>query len=283
MNLDRLTPKSIKQCPHPVETMLENLETFADAIGGPAWRQGRARGTSLERTVALYMDEDYEVSDPEVQQPLGECDEEEITVAFTARREVSEADETSDSAFCNLYKLSYSLCLPLASLDDMPAEYRDELKIEMDLDADAETKSDTATIGKTEETRTITETNTIEYTIRQDDGSIEYSQYIDYNCGDIHIEGANYSSEPEEATAIHAPQKDNLAEEWLPQNSEITTERLDAPEVRIMLFQDMERLVTDHKHRMEIVAQSDEAHAVRVLSLLSLISNGIRTYDHIDK
>lgn len=288
MNIDRVIPKSIRNTKAPVENMLEGLEVFADTIGGPAWRQRRARSTSIERSITLYLDEDQEILDDneaemldtdsdheEKEIPDIESDGEEIEVAFTALRIAPDPDDEDVTDYSNVYKLSYSTSLPLMSAADMPSEYRQELEDELAIDSDA-----TLVVSdKTDDSEecTIIETNTLEYTIYQADGSIEYDQFIEYNAGDINISGATYSSKVE-ATSVHRPDMDRHNEEWLPSLMPINEDRVGTVGDQILIMNDLEGLVSGTHMRMEIIGQSSDEHAMRILAILSLISNGIRTY-----
>jgi hypothetical protein len=275
MNIDRITPMSIRKNEAPVEDMLEGLESFANTIGGPAWRQRRARSASIERSIALYLDEDQEFLDPDRELPDIEADEEEVSVAFTALRVAPDPDDDEMSDYSNVYKLSYSTSLPLISTADMPAEYRQELDEEIAID------SDTALIEvdkpEQDESHTIFETNTLEYTVYQVDGSIEYDQFVEYNCGDINIKGACYSSKVE-ATSVHHPDMDKHSEEWLAALMPIPEENIGAVGDQILIMNDLEKIISSSHARMELLGQSSEVHAIRVLAILSLISNGIRPY-----
>jgi hypothetical protein len=292
MNIDRVTPKYIRENKAPVEDMLEQMETFADSIGGPAWRQRRARSTSIERSITLYIDEDQEILDNDIEHdevddadsdahhdqsdiPDIESDSEEIAVAFTAYRTAPDPDDQDITEYSNVYKLSYSTSLPLMSAADMPSEYREKLEDELATDSDAALILSSETDSS--EDCTIVETNTLEYTIIQADGSIEYDQFIEYTAGDIHIHGATYSSKID-STSIHHPDIDKHSEEWLP--ALLPTEEYSTGTIgdQILIMDDLENIVSNSTMRMEIIGQSSEEHAIRILAILSLISNGIRMY-----
>lgn len=275
MNLDRIIPKSIRDNNTPVETMLNDLEAFADTIGGPAWRQRRARMTSIERTVTLYLDEDYESLDSEQQILHNQEDGEEIEIAFTALRVAPDPDDVDMTDFSNIYKISHSTSLPLSKLSDMPDEYRQQLVEELMLDDEPIT--DTHAEPDMSGVAAITETNTIEYTIYQIDGSIAYDQTIDYNCGEINIPGATYASAIE-VTAVHHPDRDSHNEEWLTSTLAINEDSVDNVGERILIMDDLEKIIDDSHSKMELLSLTSEDHAIRILAILSLVSNGIRTH-----
>ena len=271
MNIDRLIPKSIRETTHPEEDMLDSLETFADAIGGPLWQQGRVRSTELTRTLTLYLDEDYETLDPESRQPLKEDEGEEIEISFTAERIPVEDPDLFANDFSNLYRISHSVSLPLHSIRDMPLQYQQQL--EEALQEDDEDES--SIIPDDPNQLTIIETNLTKYTIDQVDGAIGYEQYVDYTCGDILIKGAEYTGEFDEV-AVHDPQRDTLSEEWLTTELGVENEHADSLEERILIHEDLSNITSNQRHRMELLARSSDDHAVRVLALLSLIGANIR-------
>lgn len=275
MNIDRIISKSIRENEAPVEDMLEGLETFADTIGGPAWRQRRARSASIERSIALYLDEEQELLDVDREMPDIDGDEEEISVAFTALRVAPDPDDEEVTDYSNVYKLSYSTSLPLMNSADMPDEYRQELDEELSIDSDATLLA--PDLSDDDENCSIFETNTLEYTIYQVDGSIEYDQFVEYDCGDINIKGACYSSKLE-ATSIHHPDMDKHNEEWLTALMPIPEENISDVGDQILIMHDLEEIISSSHARMELLGQSSETHAIRVLAILSLISNGIRPY-----
>lgn len=282
MNLDRLIPKSIRNDSTPVETMLETLESFADASGGPLWRQNRARKTELMRTLTLYIDEDYEMCNPEVRKPLREHDGEEIEISFTAERIPMDDDEDDLNGFSNLYTISHSVSLPLADIFSMPQQYQEELLQELAIEDDEIEGAEMQILRNennpgtgTGDNTSILETNVIKYTISEEDGTIEYEQYIDYTCGDILIKGAEYTSDID-ATSVHGNGMDEHSEEWLSAEVGVDDDRVEALGERIFLLDAIEEISTDERHRMELLSQSNEQHAVRILALLSLIGANIR-------
>jgi hypothetical protein len=275
MNLDRIIPKSIRENGTPVETMLDELETFANAIGGPAWRQRRARMTGIERTVTLYLDEEYETLDSERQILHNQEDGEEIEIAFSAHRVAPDPEDDDMTDFSNVYNISHSTSLPLSKLADMPDEYRQQLVEELMLDDDSST--DTSVEPDMSGVAAITETNTIEYTIYQVDGSISYNQTVEYDCGEINIPGATYTSEIE-VTAVHHPNQDDHSEEWLTSTLAINEDSVENVGERILIMDDLEKIIGDTRSKIELLSQTSEDHAIRVLALLSLVSNGIRIH-----
>lgn len=258
-----------------METMLDELEVFASTIGGPSWRQRRARMTSIERSVTLYLDEEYETLDSEQQLLHNQEDGEEITVAFTALRVAPDPEDEDMTDFSNMYKISYSTSLPLSRLTDMPDEYRQQLVEELILDDNSDT--DTNVEPDMSGIAAITETNTIEYTIYQVDGSIAYDQTVEYDCGEINIPGATYTSAIE-VTAVHHPNQDDHNEEWLASTLAINKDSAENVGERVLIMNDLEKIVGDTRSKMELLGQTSEAHAIRIIAILSLVNNGIRTY-----
>jgi hypothetical protein len=272
MNIDRVIPKSIRESKHAEEDMLDALETFADAVGGPAWQQRRARDTELTRRLTLYIDEEYETLDPEDRQPLRENDGEEIEISFSAERIPVEDPELFEYDFSNLYRISHSISFPLHGISDMPLKYQEELIATLREDDE---DSSSAVENLNLDDLIITETNLTKYTVDQVDGAIGYEQYVDYSCGDILIKGAQYTGELDEV-AIHDPERDTLSEEWLTAELGVDEDQAPSLEERILINEEIAALAGDERHRMELLARSSDDHAIRILGLLSLIGANIR-------
>ena len=277
MNLDRIPPKSIRNTDTPTKDMLESLEFFADAIGGLAWRRHRARFTGMTRTVVLYLDEDHELLDGDKQVLHDEQDGEEIEVAFSALRVAPAEGEDEITAFSNKYMLSYNVCLPITDIALMPEEFRDQLTEELAaFGGTEESNDDTDTESPANDYETTTtETITIEYSIDQAEGTVAYEQTVEYDCGEINIPGASYSSELG-VLAVHEPTRDNNAEESLVEILPITQDCAENIGERILIMDDLECIISNERHRMELVGQSTDDHAMRILAILSLIGGGIR-------
>jgi hypothetical protein len=278
MNIDRIIPKTIRNHESPMEVMQDTLENFADTIGGPLWRQRRVRKNELTRTLTLYINEDYETQDPEDRRALRETDGEEIEIGFAVERMPLSDDANDFADFSNLYTITHSVCLPLPNIQSMPEHFQEILAAELAADdSDDETAlMHLPTVEKDFSNElSIMETNTTTYTISQEDGSIEYRQFIDYNCGDILINGAEYTSEAE-ATAVHGAGQDGMGDEWISAEAGVSEDQVDAIEERILILEDITNIASNERHRMDLLGQASEDHAIRILALMSLIGANIR-------
>lgn len=277
MNIDRLPPKSIKESDAPMEDMLETLSDFADAIGGPAWRQRRTKSTGIERTIELYIDENHEFNDYEQRALFSDGEVETIEVAFTAERFMPDDDEEENSDFNNHYLLSYSSSFPLPDLSFIPEPYREQLAKEQqdDLDAILE-KGQPDIIDEEAEPDAIVETNTVCYAINQHSGEITYNQSIEYSSGDVVIEGAKYTSDIEQSTS----QDEYMDGCVIVEKSTDRSLSADTVTDHIITAHEIEDIVTKQENGMEVAGNTSEQHAMRIRAILSLVSNGIRSYRH---
>ena len=282
MYIDRMIPKAIRENDSPIENMLESLEEFANTIGGSAWRQGRARSTSISRSIDLYLDEDFELLHPDERPDYCEGESEEIEISFSAIRE---ADEDDATLFFNTYKLSYETSLPLGPRsDDIPEPYASHLIAAIAADKedreDARRENEKNGIQQSDddnEPKVFVETNMVEYTIAGVDGAIEYLQTIDYQYGDVPVSGAVYDSDLE-VRRVHHKKIDGHAKEFVMPGDTITQEAADNLGERALIANDLEKLVTDPALALELVGTSNEENARRILGILTLISCNIRPY-----
>jgi hypothetical protein len=259
--------------------MLESLEEFADTIGGPAWRRGRAAMTSMSRSITLYLDEDYELFPPDERPDYCDGESEEIEVSFTAFRE---PNEESGELF-NTYKLTYETSLPLGMHHDaIPEPFASQLvaAIAAEKEAQEEERRENLNTAASEDAATpgaFVETNMVEYTINSEDGTIDHLQTIDYRYGDIPVSGAAYDSSME-GEPVHHAAKDGHAEEYMVAKTDITEDSVRDIGERILIAHDLEVVVTDPAMNLEIVGHSSEENARRVLAILSLMGCNIRRY-----
>lgn len=265
MNIDRIIPKAIRENDSPIEDMLEALEEFADTIGGPAWRQRRALSTAMGRSICLYLDEDHEQLSPDDQPDYGVGEGELIEVTFAALREPGDDDE-----IYNTYKLSYATSLPSPNLATIPDVYALQLAEELDDDPESD------------DSDVVVETNTVEFTVYQEDGVIHYNQAIDYAIGDIVVRGQTYNSEIE-PIVVHGLDVDNASDECVAIDG--TIERGAAADIaeRIFLAEELSTIITDRRQKIELLGNSLEEHARRVLALLSLVGCNVRPYRPSDR
>lgn len=276
MNIDRMTPKAIRENDQPIEDMLESLEEFANTIGGPAWRHGRALSTSLSRSITLYLDEEFELFHPDKRPKYCEGESEEIEISFTALREPSE----EDGQIFTIYKLSHEMSLPLGTRSDaIPEPYASHLIAAIEADKEALEEAHRYDEDESEEDApgVFVETNMVEYGINSEDGEIDYLQTVEYRYGNIPVSGASYDSDIV-VQSIHHERRDGLAEEYMiPKNNIIEDSVGDIGE-RILIAYDLGTVVTDPAMQLELVGHSSEENARRVMAILSLIGCNIRPY-----
>lgn len=295
MDIERPTRAYQHNTIDPVSTLVDKLESFADTIGGPAWRKGRAAKVYISRSIGLHLVEDYEALEPEIQKLFDgqEGDLEELSVDFQAQalldRELLDDDITAPYTE---YVLSYAMELPLAQVsrdssgkiqisDDIPESVAREI---CDIIyADSEDGGE----DEQKEAYSLSESRALSYTIRidEEDVDIDYAESIIYYLDGDPIEGASYDT--------LASMKDEYTP-WL-ENTDIHTvietppakqETIDDPVRSIQTMAALSDVLYDKGDEdsdLYLGVRTRDEYAQQVLGILALVSCNIRPYRSPDE
>lgn len=275
MDIDRPISPAIRNNDAPVEDMFGELEKFADAIGGPAWIKRRALETSMVRSLTLYMNEDYECTNPTSANFLEEDTGEEVEIAFNARRIPDDEDEASH--FTTSYELSHKTSLPISDARAIPEQYAFELR-ELLFYSEENDNVDIATIPL----KNLTETNQTIYRIDENFCEIALSQFISYSAVDsddnkVSVDGAHYDSEDVTSELLYRNDDESIIER-IPKNDHVDIDAFTDTSERLQVAGELSRVVDIDAEHMEIGDQLMEARAIRILGLLSLISCNVKLH-----
>lgn len=264
----------------PLEDMFDELEEFAEIIGGKPWRTRRARTTAIQRTVELYLDESYEQLPLQKRKFDRELDGELIDLEFSATRvdiegEGDPEDEDDFDKFKTMYRLEYSVGLPLPDLSSVPDEYRRQIEAFLEEDEEKLRESG-APAYLPPPAPSVIERHTVEYVIDSYEEMIDISEAIEYTGGDFTVTGPSYDSTDFEATAVHHPDMDKLNAEYTSADGTIEPEQCENIGDRLLALGSLEVLMYDPAAKIELLGRSSEEHAVRVLALLGIIRQGFR-------
>lgn len=270
MNIDSPRLNRIRHSDAPVEDMMTELEEFANRIGGPAWRQHRARHVMMKRAISLYLDEDNgELFNPGSYHINNEPDAEMVKVGFKAYRVPSDEPEAD---YSNRYILTHSHQLPIYELEALPEALREHVAEHA---KNTDMTSDKARSRHRRDPLIVNERRKTKYTIDQEDGAIDLRTRIDYIGEDFFIQGEKYKSNKVDSI-VHFPEFDGNANEYVSSNKEIQQEQVTDMDEMMRVTLQFHELLEHYCDETILAGQSYEDHAIKVLSLLAVAKSSLR-------